>query len=261
MTKHAVVTGASTGIGWAIAARLRASGWRVTGVARREDRLKALASETGAEYFVADLTSDTDVEALRAHLAESGGIDALVNNAGGARGLEPVANADVDAWRWMFEANVIAPQRVTAALLPLLREGARSNGGSSIVFITSIASAEAYEGGAGYNAAKAAETSVAKVLRLELAGEPIRVVEIAPGMVETEEFSLNRFGGDAARAASVYKGVENPLTASDVAEVVGFSLDLPLHVNLDHVTVRPVAQPVQFKVIREPLKVRGEHTP
>ncbi|MET0590891.1 MAG: SDR family oxidoreductase [Naasia sp.] len=256
MTRHAVVTGASSGIGWAIAARLRASGWRVTGVARRADRLERLAAETGAETFVADLTSPDDIESLRAHLAANGPVDALINNAGGARGLERVEDDTAENWRWMLEVNVIAVQQVTAALLPSLREGAKANGGADIVFITSIAAAEVYEGGAGYNAAKAAEASIARVLRLELAGEPIRIIEIAPGMVETEEFSTNRFGGDAERAASVYRGVENPLTADDVADVVGYSIELPLHVNLDHVTIRPVAQPAQFKVIREKLAVR-----
>ncbi|PVZ93926.1 oxidoreductase [Amnibacterium flavum] len=251
-----MVTGASSGIGRATVALLRRNGWDVTGVARREDRLKELAEETGAAYFVADLTSEADVAALAAHLADGPAVDALVNNAGGARGLDPVESTSVDDWRWMFEVNVIAVQRVTAALLPSLREAAEVSGVASIVNITSIAAHEVYEGGAGYNAAKAALLSVNEVLRLELAGEPLRVIEIAPGMVKTEEFALARFGGDQERADKVYAGVVDPLTADDIADVIVYSLQAPAHVNLDHITVRPVAQPAQFKVIRGPLEVK-----
>ncbi|BDI23289.1 SDR family oxidoreductase [Herbiconiux sp. L3-i23] len=258
MARHAVVTGASSGIGWAIAARLREHGWDVTGVARRQDRLEALAAETGAEWFVADLTVADDIEALRAHLAERGGVDLLVNNAGGARGLDSVEAGDADDWRWMFEVNVVSVQRTTAALLPLLRRAASEAGWASIVNITSIAATEVYEGGAGYNATKAALLKLTEVLRLELAGEPLRVIEVAPGMVKTEEFSLNRFDGDQERADKVYAGVEHPLTAEDIADVVVYSVELPGHVNLDHITVRPVAQPAQFKVIRGPLRVKGD---
>jgi NADP-dependent 3-hydroxy acid dehydrogenase YdfG len=258
VARHAVVTGASSGIGWAIAALLREHGWDVTGVARREDRLRELAVATGADWFVADLTSASDVEALRAHLTERGGVDALVNNAGGARGFDSVEGGSADDWLWMFEVNVVATQRVTAALLPLLRTAADAAGSASIVNITSVAATEVYEGGAGYNAAKAAELKLTEVLRLELAGEPMRVIEIAPGMVKTEEFARNRFGGDQARADKVYAGVEDPLSAEDVADVVVYSLELPAHVNLDHITIRPVAQPAQFKVIRGPLAVKTD---
>ena len=237
---------------------LRQHGWKVTGVARREDRLVELAAETGADYFVADLTSDADVAALAEHLAQGPAVDALVNNAGGARGLDPVEKSSADDWRWMFEVNVIAVQRVTSALLPSLRRAADEGGVASIVNITSIAAHEVYEGGAGYNAAKAALLRVGEVLRLELAGEPLRVIEIAPGMVKTEEFALQRFGGDEERAAKVYAGVVDPLTAGDVADVIVFSLEAPAHVNLDHITIRPVAQPAQFKVIRGPLETKRD---
>ena len=255
-TKRAVVTGASSGIGRATAELFRSRGWNVTGVARRADRLESLADETGSDVFVADLTTADDVEALAAHLAALDRVDVLVNNAGGARGFDRIEDGKADDWAWMFESNVVAVQRVTAALLPALRRTAAVVGNADIVTITSVAGHEVYEGGAGYNAAKAAAVSLMGVLRLELAGEPLRVIEIAPGMVKTEEFSLQRFGGDAARADAVYKGVESPLTAEDVAEVIVHAVELPGHVNLDHITIRPVAQAAQFKVIRGPLEVR-----
>jgi NADP-dependent 3-hydroxy acid dehydrogenase YdfG len=248
--KRAVVTGASTGIGWATVALLRQRGWEVTGVARRADRLAELAEATGADVLAADLTEAADVERLREHLAGLGRLDVLVNNAGGARGMDRVEFGDPDEWRWMFEVNVIAVQRVTAALLPLLRRTAGQAGNADIVNITSVAAAEVYEGGAGYNAAKAAEAAVSRVLRLELAVEPLRIIEIAPGMVKTEEFSLLRFGGDQERAEKVYAGVENPLSAEDVALVIVQAVELPGHVNLDHITVRPVAQAARDKIIR-----------
>jgi len=257
-TKRAVVTGASSGIGRATGELFRRRGWDVTGVARRADRLESLAAETGADVFVADLTDPADVAALATHLDSLDRVDVLVNNAGGARGFDRVEDGSADDWRWMYEANVIAVQRVTAALLPALRRTAAEAGNADIVTITSVAAHEVYEGGAGYNAAKAAAASIVGVLRLELAGEPLRVIEIAPGMVKTEEFSLQRFGGDAARADAVYKGVVNPLTAEDVAEVIVHAVELPGHVNLDHITIRPVAQAAQFKVIRGPLEVRAE---
>ncbi|WP_210508646.1 SDR family oxidoreductase [Naasia sp. SYSU D00057] len=254
--KRAVVTGASTGIGWATVALLREHGWEVTGVARREDRLSALAEATGADVVAADLTDAADVERLRAHLEGLGRLDALVNNAGGARGMDRVEDGDPDDWRWMFEANVLAVQRITAALLPLLRSTAAEAGSADIVNVTSVAAAEVYEGGAGYNAAKAGEAALSKVLRLELAGEPLRVIEIAPGMVKTEEFSLRRFGGDQERADRVYAGVADPLSAEDVAGVIAYAIELPGHVNLDHITIRPVAQAARDKVVRGPLAPR-----
>ncbi|PJJ61639.1 NADP-dependent 3-hydroxy acid dehydrogenase YdfG [Compostimonas suwonensis] len=255
--KRAVVTGASSGIGRATVVLLRQHGWEVVAVARREDRLRALAEETGASVFVADLTRQDDVDALAAHLAVTGPLHTLVNNAGGAMGLDSVEKSSADDWAWMFEINVLAVKRVTSALLPLLRLGAKDAGGADILTVTSIAGHVAYEGGGGYNAAKFAAHAMMDVLRLELGGEPIRVIEVAPGMVHTEEFSLNRFGGDQARADAVYQGVENPLTAEDVAETIVQSLERPAHVDLDLVVVKPVAQSAPYKVARGPLVPRG----
>jgi NADP-dependent 3-hydroxy acid dehydrogenase YdfG len=251
--KRVVVTGASSGIGAATVALFRSRGWDVVGVARRADRLEQLAAETGADVFTADLTNQVDVDALRDYLAETGGLHALVNNAGGAVGLESVESGSDDDWRWMFEINVLAVRRVTSALLPLLRATAATDDGAAIVTVTSTAGHVAYEGGGGYNAAKFAAHALVSVLRLELVGEPIRVIEVAPGMVKTEEFSLVRFGGDQAKADAVYKGVEHPLLAEDVAETIVHSIELPAHVNVDLVIVKPVAQAAAHKVARGPL--------
>ncbi len=254
--KRAVVTGASSGIGAATVRGLRRHGWEVVAVARREDRLRALAEETGAEYFVADLTQEADIRALRDNLAATGGVSTLVNNAGGARGLDPVEGGSADDWRWMYEINVIATQRVTAALLPLLRASVEPGGCADIMTVSSIAGHIAYEGGGGYNAAKFAVHAMVDVLRLELSGEPIRVLEIAPGMVKTEEFSLNRFGGDQARADAVYANVPDPLSADDVAATIVSTLELPPHVSLDLVVIKPVAQSAAYKVARGELRVK-----
>ncbi|WP_426324331.1 SDR family oxidoreductase [Microbacterium sp. E-13] len=255
--RRAVVTGASSGIGEAAVRALRATGWDVVGVARRADRLAALEAETGAVAFAADLTADADVAALAAFLADSGPVHALVHVAGGARGTDRVEDGRVEDWQWMFEANVLSAQRLVAALLPLLRRAAASDGHADTLFVTSTAATTAYAGGAGYNAAKAAEAMIAHALRLELNGEPIRVVEIAPGMVYTPEFTLNRLGGDSAAAERVYEGVRNPLTADDVADVIAYALNAPGHVNLDLVTMRPVAQSAQHLLARGPLRPRG----
>jgi len=251
--RRAVVTGASSGIGAATVRRFRASGWDVLAVARRADRLEALAAETGVDTLVADITAADDVAALAARVDELGGADVLVNNAGGAFGSATVEESDVEDWRAMFEVNVIGTKRVIAALLPALRRRAGETGGADVVTVTSTAGFVPYENGGGYNAAKAAEHALVGALRLELNGEPIRVVEIAPGMVHTEEFSVNRFGGDAAKAAAVYDGVESPLLADDVAEAIVHAVELPAHVNVDLLTVRPVAQSAQHKVARGPL--------
>jgi NADP-dependent 3-hydroxy acid dehydrogenase YdfG len=256
MTRRAVVTGGSTGIGAATVRRFREHGWDIVAVARREDRLAALAAETGCDFVVADLTVASDVERLAAEVGAGGPLTTLVNNAGGARGLATVEAGSVDDWRWMFEANVIATQRVTSALLPLLRDGAEASGSADIVTVTSIAGHVAYEGGGGYNAAKFAEHALVAVLRLELAGEPIRVIEVAPGLVRTEEFSLNRFGGDRARADAVYADVPEPLTAEDVAASIVAAVELPAHVNLDLITIKPVAQAAPSKLVKGRLAVR-----
>ncbi|KJL35662.1 Serine 3-dehydrogenase [Microbacterium ginsengisoli] len=256
MTKRAVVTGASSGIGEATARKLRADGWDVVAVARRADRLEALAAETGVVPFAADLTVAADVAALRDFLAASGSVNSVIQVAGGARGTDHVATGDVDDWQWMYDVNVLSTQRVVASLLPLLREAAKADGVADIVIVTSTAARVAYQGGGGYNAAKAAESALAQALRLELNGEPLRVVEIAPGMVQTEEFSLNRLGGDQGAADKVYEGVEAPLVADDIADLIAYAVEAPGHVNLDLVIVRPVAQSAQHVLARGPLHVR-----
>jgi NADP-dependent 3-hydroxy acid dehydrogenase YdfG len=235
---------------------LRERGWDVVGVARRADRLEQLVAETGADVFTADITVQADVDALRDHLEALGPIHALVNNAGGALGLASVEDSDPDEWMRMYDVNVIGTKRVTSALLPLLRAGVVPGASADIITVTSIAGHVAYEGGGGYNAAKFAEAALVAVLRLELAGEPIRVMEVAPGMVKTDEFSLVRFGGDQARADAVYENVPNPLYADDIAEAIVHALELPFYVNLDLVTIKPVAQAAPWKVIRGELKTR-----
>ncbi len=254
--RRAVVTGASSGIGAATVRLLRSRGWDVVGVARRADKLEALAAETGAQIFVADVTKQSDVDALRDYLAATGAIHSLVNNAGGAFGLASVEESDPNDWQRMFDVNVLGTKRVTSALLPLLRAGVEPGASADILMITSIAGHVAYEGGGGYNAAKFAEHAMTAVLRLELAGEPIRVIEVAPGMVKTDEFSLTRFGGDRAKADAVYDNVPHPLYAEDVAEAIVHALELPFYVNLDLVTIKPVAQAAPHKVIRGDLVPR-----
>lgn len=255
-SRRVVVTGASSGIGAATVRLFRERGWEVVGVARRQDRLDDLAAETGAEVFAADLTRQEDVDALRDHLAATGPVHALVNNAGGAKGLDSVEASSVDDWVWMYEINVIGTKRVISALLPLLRDGARETGHADILNLTSIAGLNAYVGGGGYNAAKFAEHALTEVLRLELNGEPIRVVEVAPGMVATEEFSLVRFDGDQARRDAVYEDVPEPLTAEDVAETIVHALELPRHVDLDLIVVKPVAQAASYRFAKGELTVK-----
>jgi NADP-dependent 3-hydroxy acid dehydrogenase YdfG len=257
-SRRVVVTGASSGIGAATVRLFRSRGWEVVGVARRTDRLEALAAETGADVFTADLTDQAQVDALRDYLARLGPVHALVNNAGGAFGMASVEESLAEDWSRMFDVNVVAVKRVTSALLPLLRTAAAGVGGhADILTVTSIAGHIAYEGGGGYNAAKFAAHALVGVLRLELAGEPIRVLEVAPGMVKTDEFSLVRFAGDQARADAVYDNVPDPLSADDVAEAIVHSIELPAHVNLDLVTIKPVAQAAPHKVIRGELKPRS----
>jgi NADP-dependent 3-hydroxy acid dehydrogenase YdfG len=226
----AVVTGASSGIGEATARALARQGFHVVAVARRADRIKRLASEIGGTAIVADVTDDAAVDTLAAQL---GRVDVLVNNAGGAKGLAPVADADLEDWRWMWETNVLGTLRVTRALLPKLV----ASGDGLIVTVTSIAALETYDNGAGYTAAKHAQGAVHRTLRGELLGKPVRLTEIAPGAVQTE-FSLVRFGGDRDRADAVYEGI-TPLRAEDVAEVLGFVASRPSHVNLDLIVIRP----------------------
>jgi NADP-dependent 3-hydroxy acid dehydrogenase YdfG len=239
----AVVTGASSGIGAATARSLAEAGFEVICAARRADRVEALAAEIGGRALACDITTDADVEALVA--AVGGELAVLVNNAGGAYGLEPVADADLDAWEQMYAVNVLGTERVTKALLPALNAAH-----GVVVFVTSTAADAAYEGGAGYCGVKAAERMIAGSLRLEICDRPVRVTEISPGMVHTEEFSLTRFGGDQAKADAVYAGVAEPLVAADVAEAIAWIATRPEHVNIDRMVIRPVAQAANHKVYR-----------
>ena len=257
MTKRVVVTGASSGIGEATARLFASRGWDVIGVARRADRLSALEQGTGIRTIVADLTQQADVDRVRDELAALGPLHGLVNNAGGAFGMGPIETSDPDDWRRMYDIKVLGTQRMIAAVLPLLRDGARDAGVADIMTVTSIAGHVAYEGGGGYNAAKFAEAALVAVLRLELAGEPIRVLEIAPGMVKTDEFSLTRFKGDQARADAVYENVPEPLVAGDIADAIVHAMELPGHVNLDLITIKPVAQAAPHKVIRGRLEPKA----
>jgi NADP-dependent 3-hydroxy acid dehydrogenase YdfG len=247
----AVVTGASSGIGAATARRLAADGFHVVAAARRTDRLAGLAKElttSGAEItpVTCDVTADADVESLATAVRAIGApVTVLVNNAGGARGLDPIETGSVDDWQWMFDVNVLGTLRVTKALLPDLEQGK-----GTVVIMSSTAGLIVYEGGGGYAAAKHAQTALAETLRLELCGRPIRVIEIDPGMVRTDEFGLVRFGGDAERAAAVYAGVAEPLVAEDVADCVAWAVTRPHHVNIDRLVVRPLAQAAQHKVHR-----------
>jgi NADP-dependent 3-hydroxy acid dehydrogenase YdfG len=213
-------------------------------VARRAERLETLAAETGCTPHTLDITDQVAVDQLAASIPS---LHLLVNNAGGARGLEPVAEADLEAWRWMWEVNVVGTARMTRAFLPALR----ASGDGVIVNVTSTAGHAVYEGGAGYTAAKHAERAMTETLRLELLGEPVRIVEVAPGMVATEEFSLRRFAGDEERAAAVYRGVPGPLVADDVADCIAWAASRPSHVNVDLLVVKPRAQAAAHKIVRD----------
>lgn len=231
--KVAVVTGASSGIGAATARALADAGYRVVVGARRVDRLEALAREIGGIALPLDVTDAVSVTEFCNAVPER--LHLLVNNAGGAQGLEPVAQAKDEDWAWMYQANVLGLMRVTRALLPRLEAGR-----GHIVNVTSIAGREVYPGGGGYTAAKHAAVAVTRTLRLELSGTPVRVTDIAPGLVETE-FSVVRFKGDSERAAKVYQGL-TPLTAEDIADCVVWAVTRPAHVNIDEIVVKPVAQ-------------------
>jgi NADP-dependent 3-hydroxy acid dehydrogenase YdfG len=243
-TRTAVVTGASSGIGAATARQLAAEGFHVICAARREDRVAALAEEIGGTAVRCDVTSPDEV----ARLAETVGprLDVLVNNAGGAFGSSPVAESDPDDWRRMYEVNVIGLMQVTRALLPALV----ASGAGVILNVGSTAGRIAYEGGAGYTAAKHGTKVVSETLRLELWDQPVRVCEIAPGMVRTDEFGLVRFAGDQEKADAVYAGVAEPLTADDIADAITWMVTRPPHVNVDELVIRPRAQAAQHKVHR-----------
>lgn len=244
----AVVTGASSGIGAATARRLAREGFHVVAAARRVERLTELAGELGSAVTAVpcDITSDSEVAALAEAVRGLGPVTLVVNNAGGAFGADPVEIADVAQWQAMFDVNVLGTLRVTKAMIPFLE----ASGAGSIVMISSTAGLIVYEGGGGYTAAKHAQTAMAETLRLELCGRPIRVIEIDPGMVRTDEFALVRFGGDAQRAAAIYAGVAEPLVADDIADCVAWVATRPHHVNVDRLVVRPLAQAAQHKVHR-----------
>src|SRR3712207_4666046 len=241
--RTAVVTGASSGIGAATAARLAAEGFDVVLGARRMERLTALASEIGARALPLDLTDPSSVADFAAGLER---VDVLVNNAGGAFDANRVEDADLDSWARTYEVNVLGTVRLTKALLPALR----ASGAGDVVFVSSTAGLVSYEGGASYTSAKHGVHTLAETMRLELNGEPVRVVEIAPGMVRTEEFSLNRLGS-ADAADAVYRGVREPLVAEDIADCIAWTITRPHHVNIDLMVVRPLAQAAQHKVVRD----------
>lgn len=235
-SRLAVVSGASSGIGEATARALVGAGFIVALGARREDRIKALAKEIDGHARFLDVTDHDSVTSFAEWTETLGGASVLVNNAGGAKGLEPIAEMDEEHWRWMFETNVLGVGMMTKALLPQLR----ASGDGHVVVVGSAAGVEAYKGGSGYNAAKFGTHAVTRSLRLELLGEDVRVTEVLPGAVRTE-FGLVRFEGDEEKAEAPYKGI-TPLTAEDVAECVRWTVTLPPHVNVDRIDVRPVRQ-------------------
>jgi NADP-dependent 3-hydroxy acid dehydrogenase YdfG len=237
----AVVTGASSGIGAATARQLAGLGFHVIVGARRLSRCEELAAEIDGTAASLDVT---DAESVAAFASAIPNARVLVNNAGGARGLEPVEHADEEHWRWMWETNVLGTLRVTKALLPKLI----ASGDGHVVTVTSLAAIEIYDNGSGYTSAKHAQSALHRTLRGELLGQPVRLTEIAPGLVETE-FSLVRFDGDESRAAGVYAGV-TPLTSDDVAEVIAFAVSRPAHVNLDTIVLKPRDQASATRVHR-----------
>ena len=249
MQRIAVVTGASSGIGAATAVKLAEAGYRVVLAARRADRLQAVADrirEKGgqADTHRLDVTDRAAVDALAGSLDRC---DVFISNAGGAIGAETVEDSAPSDWLTMYQVNVLGTLHMTQALLPKLV----ASGAGTIVVLSSTAGFVAYEGGGGYVAAKHAEHAIAGTLRLELCGQPVRVIEIAPGMVKTGEFALNRYRGDAGKAAAVYAGVAEPLTDEDVADAIAWTVTRPAHVNIDLMVMRPLAQAAQHKVCRE----------
>jgi NADP-dependent 3-hydroxy acid dehydrogenase YdfG len=242
--RTAVVTGASSGIGAATARALASAGFSVVCAARRTDRIDRLAAEIGGTAIACDVTDRSQVDALAEAVGDE--LHVLVNNAGGAFGADPVERADPDQWRAMYEVNVLGTLHVTQALLPALR----GTGDGVIVNVGSTAGHIAYEGGGGYTAAKHGVQVLTETLRLEQFDQPVRVVEIAPGMVRTDEFALVRFDGDREAAEQVYAGVAEPLVAEDVADAITWAATRPRHVNIDLLVIKPRAQAAQHKVDR-----------
>ncbi|MFF0081286.1 SDR family NAD(P)-dependent oxidoreductase [Streptomyces canus] len=248
-SRIAIVTGASSGIGAATARQLATAGYRVVLTARRKDRIEALAEEINAagHQATAYQLDVTDRAAVDEFASAFKTVGVLVNNAGGALGADPVATGDPADWRTMYETNVIGTLNLTQALLPKLD----ASGDGTIVVVSSTAGHGTYEGGGGYVAAKHGAHVLAETLRLEIVGRPIRVIEIAPGMVKTDEFALTRFGGDQEKAEKVYQGVAEPLTADDVADTITWAITRPSHVNVDLLVLRPRAQASNTKVHRD----------
>ena len=247
MAEIAVVTGASSGIGEATARALSKSGFQVIAAARRIDRLEKLAAEDpNIKAVFLDVTDQKSVDELAKSLIGKP-VSILINNAGGAFDGDSVLNSDPKVWQETYDVNVVGAVRVTKAIAPIMKDHGRGH----IVIISSTAGYIAYENGGSYVAAKHGDVALARTLRLELAGEPIRVTEIAPGMVKTEEFAKNRFNGDESKAAKIYEGVAEPLTAEDVAEAIRWSVSLPDHFNIDSMVIRPLAQAAQHKVVRK----------
>jgi NADP-dependent 3-hydroxy acid dehydrogenase YdfG len=246
--RTALITGAGSGIGSATARRMAAEGYRVVLTGRRVDRIESVARQiiAGGGLAEARFIDVTDERSVAAVVDDLDGCDVLVNNAGGAIGTESIADANSADWRTMYETNVLGTLHMTRALLPKLT----ASGDGTVVVVSSTAAFTVYEGGGGYSAAKHGEHVLAATLRLELCGEPVRVIEIAPGMVHTEEFSLNRYRGDREKAAAVYAGVEGPLVADDIADAIAWAVTRPSNVNIDFLVIKPRAQAAQHKVHR-----------
>jgi len=243
----AIVTGASSGIGAATALALAKEGFQVIGAARRVDRLKELQAKNPAiEIRELDITDQASVDALATSL-KGKPVELLVNNAGGAFDADSVLDSDPNIWRHTYEVNVIGTVRMVKAIAPILL----ANDGGQIIVLASTAGYSAYENGGSYVAAKHAERTIVQTLRLELSGQPIRISEVSPGIVKTEEFAKVRFGGDMARAAKVYEGIAEPLVAEDIAEAIRWVATQPRHVNIDSMVVRPIAQAANHKVHRQ----------
>lgn len=248
----ALVTGATSGIGRATAKKLVSDGWTVFAAGRRQEHLESLATESeelsGRLIPVAtDVTDAASIDALLSTVETAGGVDTILNIAGGALGAESIADAKIEDWRWMIETNVFGSLRIIQKFLPMLR----AHGEGTILNLTSTAGVGAYEGGGGYNAAKFGQHALTGALRLEEAEHNIRVVEVLPGLVKTDEFAFKRMRGDGSKAANVYAGVSKPLTADDVADVCSYAVNLPHHINLDEIVMRPVKQAAQHKLIRD----------
>ncbi len=248
----ALVTGATSGIGRATAMHLVSDGWKVFAAGRRAENLDTLAKECETLAgtlvpVVTDVTDAASIDELYQTVEDQGGVDTILNIAGGAMGAESIAEAKISDWEWMIETNVLGSLRVIQKFLPMLR----AHGAGTILNLTSTAGVVAYEGGAGYNAAKFGQHALTGALRLEEAEHNIRVIEVLPGLVKTDEFAVKRMRGDESKAAGVYEGVSKPLTAEDVADVCAYAVNLPHHINLDEIVMRPVKQAAQHKLIRD----------